>query len=571
MKTTDKIDKAVLTNWYESAYEASRKKRWEWFVIDQYLRGNHNIRGNYNTNTVEIVTGTTKQDYSINLVYATFRAIRGFVTRHRPMVQVEPSESTEEAKAYARRANKLLERDNILNNFRKINKEWAYFGVKYGIGYRQVGYDPVRHVSLRYSIDPCDVFAGGQNGEIEDAPYIIKTVKRTIGYLREKYPKPVDGMDYSPDNELAADEYKRLGLQLAFGQQDSGTLDKLDTQTKIVKECWYRTYKQNKAGGYVNLCIFVDEGIIEQQETPFTEYPFISYKSDIVPNEAYGEGHIKHVLAPQRLFNMLNTQLLEYNHLINKGRFITDKNSGLSVITDKNGQIIQVNPGKRLTAVAPPPISPVLQTQIDMSQQWLDTIGGLHDASRGAVPQRVTSGDAIEALQMGDSNNISDLRDNFEDALALEAQWILKMYALFEKDGIVLSNEEKNKVDTYAIMGAKANPDDTREKYFMEDNGDYCDICRILPDNQVKVSISSQLGETKSARLQILMRLVEMGLPFETLLNYLEFPNVNDIFERIASERVADIAMEQMKQAQQMQTAGPQPQQQGVPMPPVEE
>lgn len=552
-KLEKKVDLSTLNAWFESSRESSRKKHWEWFVIDQMLRGNQDIKGNYSDNTIEVRRKSDKISFPINKMYATFRAVRGFVTRHKPVVMVEPKENTDEAKMYARRANRILERDNQLNNFRKINKEWVYFGVKYGIGYRQVGYDQANKVAVRWTIDPMDFFSGNMEDEIEDAPYVIKTVRRTIGAVRQRYGK--DAEDVTPDNELAADEYKKLSIQINYQQQETDKSIRIEDQTVILKECWYRVYEPNKYGGHINKVVFTESKVLGHEETPFDEYPFIPYKSDIVPNEASGEGHLKHIVAPQRMLNMLNMQLLEYNHLVNNGRYLVDKGAGLDIIINQMGQIIQKNQGKNVQPLPPPPISPTLEMQLRLANEFIEVIGGQSDASLGRVPTGVTSGKGLEALQYGDSNNISDLRDNFEDALALEAQWILKMYSLFEKDGLMLSNRiSDEEIDTFAVVGQaayKAMGKDVPKQY-LTDNGDYCGTCAILTENQVKVAVTSQLGETREAKMDLLFRLMEAGLPLKIILEHLEFPNTNDILERIASESLADIAMEQMKQQQQV-------------------
>ena len=553
--TDDFVSKApdigVLNAWHQFAKEAAKRQHWEWFVIDQFLKGNHNIRGNPNDNTLVVSKTTDSINYPINKVYSTFRAVRAYVTRHKPVIVVDPGKTTPQSVDYARRANQTLERDNTLNQFRKISKEWVYFGVKYGIGYREIGYDAQRHCAIRWTVDPFDLLVGQKYGEFEDAPYVIKPIVRTIGYWRNKYPDTAT--EIGPDDELADSEYKDLALQLEYqaaGIYPSGGSD--NERTKIGYECWYRIYTPNSLGGLINKVCFVKEKVLSFEETPLDEFPFIPYKSDITPNRAHGEGHIRHIIPPQRMLNLLNTQMLEYNHIVNRGRFLKDKNAGFRVINTKDGQIIERNPGKRVEALNPPAINPMLQTQINMANDYIEDIGGQHQASMGATPQRVSSGDAIEALQTGDSNNISDLRDNFEDALAMEAAWILKMYSLYEKNGVVIDGKQSDgSGDTFTIMGQQAySKTNTKmpEKYYLEDNGDYCDVCAILPDNNVKVSITSQLGETRSARFDVLARLVELGvIPGQTLLQYLEFPNASDMLERLASEAVAEVQIEAMK------------------------
>ncbi len=547
----------ILNGWHDFAAEVAKPKHWEYFVIDQFLRGNHSITGNRNDNTLIVNKPSSEQvNFPINKIFATFRAVRAFVTRHRPFVTVDPEYYSEQSVKYARRANALLERDNKLNNFRKINKEWVYYGVKYGVGYRQIGYDPVRKVCIRWSVDPFDLLIVQKHGEMEDAPAIIKPVVRTIAYWKNKYSDTAK--DIGPDNELADSEYKELALQMQHRNQGTVPSPRVDEQTKIGYECWYRVYTPNKLGGTINKVCFVREKVLSFEETPFNDYPFIPYKADITPNEAEAEGHIKHIIAPQRMLNLLNTQMLEYNHIVNRGRFIKDKNAGFRVINTREGQIIEKNPGKTVTPLNPPSINPMLDRQLSMAIQFIEDIGGQHQASMGATPSRVSSGDAIEALQLGDSNNIVDLRENFEDALALEASWILKMYSLFEKDGMVLSNQMADgDTDTFAVVGQDAyakTGTEVPKKYYVPENGDYCDVATILSENQVKVSVTSQLGETKQARTNMLFRLVELGMPLKIALDLLEFPNTTDIFQRIAQEQVADLQM----QALQAQMA-PQP------------
>lgn len=552
-----------LTGWLDFAEDISQKQHWEWFVIDQFLRGNHNVRGNPQDNSIEVGQRIEQVNFPINQLYSTFRAVRSFVTRNKPKIEVEPDETMDDnGKTYARQANQILERDNKLNNGRRLNKEWVYYGVKYGVGWRQIGYDVEKKVTQRWTIDPFDLLLGSKIGKLEDSPYVIKSLIRTVGYWKNKYPDK----NVVADNEVAADQYKKLSIQITSQNMAAGGQGK-DEETAIGYECWYRLYKPNKYGGLINKCLFTRSDILAFEETPFTEYPFIPYEAEIKPNEAYPEGHLKHIIAPQRLLNLLNTQLVEYNHIVNRGRILAQKNSGFQVINAKEGQIIRYNAGKPPVVMNPPALNPLIQWQINFAKEAIQDIGGQQDASMGRLPSSSTSGNAIEALQQGDSNNISDLRDNFEDSLALEASWILKMYSLFEKNGVVLNEAQKQGEQTPKIFGMvgsvatkdnepMVNPETNQEAYYNEDNGTYCDVCKILPDNQVKVSVISELGETRQARMDLLMKLVEMGLPFKVLLEYLEFPNSGDVLSRIAEESLAEIAMEQMK-ASMTQQAGP--------------
>lgn len=546
VKKNEVPDLSVLTAWHQYTNDLWRTKRWDFFVIDQFVRGNHNISGNPNDNTIYVKSNTDHVNYPVNKIFSNFRSARGFVTRHKPKVEVVPTKFDDASQTYARRSNAILERDNRLNNFRKINKEWAYYGIKYGVGYRQIGYDKKNKVAIRWSIDPFDLGIGSQSGKFEDAPYIIKSIVRTVGYWNNKYPKA----HVVPDNRPADDEYKELSMQIENPSMGSTPL-RDDEQTAIGYECWFRIFTPNKLGGYINKVLFTKSEILDFQETPYQEYPFVAYESDVIPNEPYPEGHLKHQISPQRLYNLLNNQLLEYNYLVNRGRYQVPKGAGFEVIKAKEGQIIRYNAGKPVQSVPPPPINPSLQWQIQKVDDDLQLIGANNDASAGKNPTANASGDLVEALQTGDSNNLLELRENFEDALSQEAAQILTMYSLFESDGFVVEDKiDEEKTDRFIVLGDKAlGETPIGEKYFSEENGGYLDYIRVTEDNDVKVTVSSELGETKAARLNILMKLAEAGvIPGQTILKHLEFPNSDDILKRIAEESVGEAALEMLKQ-----------------------
>lgn len=551
VKKLEDVDFSTLTTWLEFSKDVARPKHWEYFVIDQFLRGNQNIDGNPNDNSITV---TKDVNFPINKIHPIFRAYKSYITRNKPKIEISPTDGSEEAKQTARKQNALLRRDNRLNNHRKLNKDWVHYACKYGVGYRQVGYDKEKHLSVRWSVDPFDMLFGARTGNFTDSPYIIKSVVRTMGYWKSKYPKA----NVSADNEVAADEYKKLGLQIEQ-YQNGGQLTN-DEQTAIGYEAWYRLFTPNKFGGYINKCLFTDGGIVDMIETPFNEFPFVEYQLETDPNEIYPENPMKHLIAPQRLYNILNQQMVEYNYVVNKGRYQFAKDSGFEMINTQQGQLVRHNHGRPVTALPPAPINPALQWQMQNTAEDIQLMSAQNDASLGKTPFAGASGDLIEALQMGDANQLIEFRENFEDSLALEAQLILTMYDLFEDKGFVLNDDEaeEDEEDKFYVVGDRASSDfkpDRDNKIYVEANGSYLDYLKVTSDNNVKVSLTSEFGETKQAKLDFLSKLVGLGLPITFLLKYLEFPDMDDVEARIAEEAVV----------QQMQQQGPGQEEQGTP------
>lgn len=547
----------TLLNWLQFATLNSQQQNWEYFVIDQYLKGNQNITANPVENSITIGKSSDEIAFPINKMFANFRAMRTFVLRNQPKIEMSPDNTSEEAKQYARRQNAILRRDDRLNNSRKLNKDWVYYGIKYGVSYRQIGFDKERHCSIRWTVDPWDMLFGAKVGNFEDAPYIIKPVIRTIDYWKKKYPDKV----ITPDNEVAYDQYKKLAMQIDDSTNGSGNDE--GKETALGFEAWYIDKKKNNKGGNICKSLFTLSESVDFSETPFEEYPFVAYKAEVPPNQIHPEPTMKHLIAPQRLENTLNQQLVEYNDIVNKGRFSFAKDSGFEVMKTKQGQLIRHALGRNIEAVPIPPLSPALQFQLGYADEARQYIGAQNDATLGKTPFAGASGDLVEALQSGDANQLLDFRENFEDALSQEATMILKMYDLFEDKGFAVEDEiSKDKVDSFYAVGRTAGKQsgftpDKDGKVFIEDNGSYVSYMEIAPDNNVKVTLTSDLGETKQARLNFLSKLVSLGLPLTFLLKNLEFPDIDDIEQRIAEEAVVQMLQEQgSQQSQQNPLAG---------------
>lgn len=546
VSSNKEVDFSTLQSWLSYSKDLARPKQWEYFVIDQFLKGNQNITGNPQDNTITVGKDIA---FPINKLAPIYRSYKSYVTRNKPKIEVTPNDTEEASITEARRQNALLRRDNRLNNIRKLNREWVAYACKFGVGYRQVGYDKTKHLSTRWTVDPRDMLFGSTQGNFMDNPYIIKSVVRTMGYWKNRYPKA----NVSADNEPASDEYKKLSIQIEQ-YQSAGQVNN-DEQTAIGYEAWYRLFKPNSKGGYINKCLFTDSGVVDQIETPYKEYPFVEYQLELDPNEMYPENPIKQLISPQRLYNTLNQQLVEYNFIVNKGRYQFAKDSGFEQINTEQGQLIRHNLGRPVTALPPAPINPALQWQLENTSNDLQILSAQNDASLGKAPFAGASGDLVEALQFGDANQLIEFRENFEDALALEAQLVLSMYDLFEDEGFTMVDDEEKEPDQFFVRGKRASDiePDKDGKVFIEDNGSYVDYLRVTSDNNVKVSLTSEFGETKQARLNFLSKLVGLGLPISFLLKYLEFPDIDDIEKRVAEEFVVQQMQEQKQETQQPQ------------------
>src|SRR3990167_7546347 len=78
----------LYSQWIVASKEAKAPIEWEWFVRKNFLEGNHWIKFNQATNSLEQIGSGNRFKTTINEVYRITRAVRNYVTKHHPKWEV---------------------------------------------------------------------------------------------------------------------------------------------------------------------------------------------------------------------------------------------------------------------------------------------------------------------------------------------------------------------------------------------------------------------------------------------------------------------------------------------------
>lgn len=137
----------------------------------------------------------------------------------------------------------------------------------------------------------------------------------------------------------------------------------------------------------------------------------------------------KNLIPLNKRLNNLMSSLAEYNVIMNKGYWIADKGAGVRTIRNEHGIIIEKKRGYDIRQGIVSSISSHIINEIQYILQLFEDISGVHDATMGRIPTGAKSGKALEALQVGDSNNLSDVVENTEIWLEKIYEYILYLAA----------------------------------------------------------------------------------------------------------------------------------------------
>lgn len=532
---------ARIKTLFRTAAESRRRYDWEWLSRDLFIRGFQYSRYNPANKTVTLATRSSTR-IPVNLVAAHMRVIKNQVTAFRPKWEVMPNAYSDNSIEDAQMSGKLLDSIYIRERIREKIKEAVIDGLKTSVAWWQVVWDPEYYDRYGnkgdvriWSLDPFDVYVDPYATSIQDAEFIVKAVRTSLDAIK-KNPKYNVPDNLGGTSKLAESEYKQFLLQSVkmLGQYQTP-----DNDQQILKEAWVKERGEN---GRVKVRI---THYLDSMERPLYEdlsdeedlSSFCLYRADINPREIYGESWAKHTIPINRVINALESSKFDYNYRYAKGRLVIDKNSGVRVVTNEHGSIIEKNRGSEVTSLPLQPLPSTYDTQLDKMVRYFEDISGAHDASLGRLPTGITSGVAIAELKQADATNQDDLVDNLEHFLEDVGMKILSIMAKhYTTPRVIEATGSDKPYDYFAVVG-EAGGKRLKDSYRVGKK-DY-PLVRLTEKNQIRVNIGSWLAFTKEARQKELKELFQIqAIDQKTLLQHLEFGDIDTIMERSRSEAI---------------------------------
>jgi len=520
------------------ATENRRKFDWEWMVRTLYVRGYHFARYNDKSNTV-IFSSRTGVKLPINLTALHLRGVRNQVTSFEPKWEVLPNITTERAFDNARYSGKTLDYIYEKSHIKRKIKEAVTDALIYSIGIWYFDIAKNGRVIIR-RVDPFDFYADPNlnSPDISDpedgAEFVIIThqvAKEAV--LKNKEYENTEGLQ--ADNLVASAQYKQFLLQVTKNNGASG--NKEDNQTIMVKEAYLRE-RQESGDIKIRMITYVDqvEKPLQNALLDTDKYPFEVLQGDIYPGGLYGEAWIKNLIPINRVIDALESHIFEYNHLFARGRFVIDKNSGVRLIVNEHGQIIEKNRGSTVTSLPISPLPPSPEAQIDRMIRRFEDISGLHDVSFGRMPGSLRSGTALAELKQNDASNQADLIDNMQDFLCRAGRKILNLVAEnWTTTKLVSVTGLGGKPEYFMAIGEDGKAKKKTFKYGEKE----LPLAVIGRENEVRVQVGSWLAYTKEARQEKLKEFYRLGaIDQKTFLEHAEFADIDNIVKRTREEQV---------------------------------
>lgn len=440
-KTKEELANEVAVNEVKKIWEyvkqARRRNEFEWFVNDVYYHNNQYFKYNTGTRRVQnISVEKTNDRVVINKVKQQVRGIVNFLNSEHPEIGIRPGDQADDAYLRAKKNKHLADYWYRHLGINKLAKKVSLDASKYGLGWVKVLWDnnalaptsPFTSDDGKQKdqspgdlfvdrCDPFEIYPDPMAQTVADMRYIIHAPIRTIAELKAN-PNYINQDKITPDTKLAASLMKQAELRLAISNANTYQLGQSNgMDTVVVLEVFRKVYDPATGDWDVWITTTTEGGVLLRNEKWGSRYPFTCFQTDIAGMLIESKGVIHDIKEPNRALNEMVSQVHESARIMGKLNWLVPRGSNVNVITDESGQFIEydVTPGGAPRQAEALNLPTYIMQHIGQLVAFIEDVSGMHASFNGRAPFAQASGDLVDSLSAGDQNNLTMLRDNYDD------------------------------------------------------------------------------------------------------------------------------------------------------------
>jgi hypothetical protein len=421
-------------------YFSKAKRKWEYesWLNDQFYQGEQNIAFNRTLGNITRVKNLDTDKVVINKIKQNARYVVMWLNRDHPQFRVLPGDMDDSSYDRAKKEEHYIDYLYDRLELNKKNKQTTLDGYKYKIGFQKIFWDqdaiaptsPYTPTGSLLStsnskgevsierVDPFELYWDPLMQDIESSRGFIHALPRTLGEIRNN-PNYMNTQLVTADQKMAASYIKEAQLRFqtagALSQMPSGNDD---MATAIIREYFWKEWSAKSNKFIVRKVVTTTGGVLLQDTTwPMDFYPYEDFLADVTGSTLDGGSPIRDLRSPQKALNQINTTIQTNANIMGKINWRIPRGSNVNVITDEVGQFLEFDPtpGGAPEQITPSGLPAYIADHRQALAGYIDDLGGNHSASYGKSPGSKASGELVNKLQEGDSNNLTLMRDNLDD------------------------------------------------------------------------------------------------------------------------------------------------------------
>lgn len=426
----------------------------------------------------------------------------------------------------------------------------------FGSGLVNVAYDPSDKEIILPSLDPENVLIDPylkDSAKINKAEYIILSEVQPLSYILKRFK---NSKHVTPDMNVSSYQvaskrgfssllprkyqYKkdlqpsaipRATIQEFFLKDRS--LNMCDKEVQIGSK-WvqphkelYPTFRHILRSGNV---ILVDERCPYWDGNPPIE--LFNWRNDL--DSVWGRSEAENLLDSQETLNKMLSIFLENAIKMSNVMWIGDRDAldptEWDSLTDAPGAIVKKNPGRELRRESPVALPPHYLDVVGLMKEFIKNLSNETDVSRGEKAGKLTSGQAVETLQMAAQTLIRKKARLMESFLMRVFQKVIsrifqfyttdRLFYMFGKDGKMKEFMFIRNTFLEALKKGKIDPQQAFREF------------------RFTIAPGSSLNLTRVQRSMMASQLFQMGaIDEEALLEQVDFPDRDEVSKRVAAKK----------------------------------
>lgn len=422
----------------------------------------------------------------------------------------------ESAKNIAKRSGHWVEEEMRNQDIIIKIAQMVILAAKHGVSYMQIWPDAVSESIKTTVLDAFDIYLDGTVTDIEDSPYIIKTIPKFISEIKANENFDEEQLKkINPDNKQASSEIKNAYMSTRFSKMTVA-----DTQATIIqKEAFIKEYlneetrerirlmgnedviKDKKDGDMVMRHTFVAGNITLRDEyLDMPNYPIVDFRFE--PGPMYQVPLIERFIPANKSLDMLVSRAERYAHTMVVGTWLKQKGQQFNITNQAGGQVIEYE--------GTPPVQGQMAS---IPSFFFDLIGymqglieeqGVTTTTLGKLPKGVKGQGAIESLKESEYANLVIADRRLKDTLTRIAEKFLDIADDYFVEPQTVYYLEKGEPQYFDVIGAGA-----KEKRDEQGIPAPEDAVPLKKDYKVEIEITSAAAYTRDGQRQVLVDLMD--------------------------------------------------------------
>lgn len=293
-------------------------------------------------------------------------------------------------------------------------------------------------------LDPFDVWVDESAGDESELRWCLVTQVVGVEDVKARWGKAAAKLrsEVIHDRSLG---YKQRLRQLVSPNVYSGGASQYELRDSVVLHRYFERPTLDFKNG--RMLVYANGEVLFYGENPYAhtsaEIPLVRYRDIPIEGRFWGQAAMEQAIPIQRSINKAYSNIIMNEHDSAQNKWLSPRGAGLKpeALDRSSNEVVEYNPVAIGSGapVAPRRIEPGKVPElslklIELGEQQMMNIFGIHEVSQGQVPTGVSSGVALRVLKDADDTSHGLLKNEFEQGHARLGKMVLDIGKRFIKE-----------------------------------------------------------------------------------------------------------------------------------------